>query len=374
MSTPTPRSAARPTQQPAGRPTHPSTVATTLMVAEREITTQIRSKSFLISTAVLLVLILGGIVLSSVLGDKMAGGDTKVAVVPDTVAVVDGVDGLAAVTADSPEAARALVEDGEDNVLGIVVVGLDSAPDGVLSALAVTPPVELIDEPTTSAGLRYIVSLAFGLAFMMSALSFGNTIAQNTVQEKQSRIVEILLSSVPPRGLLAGKILGNSALAFGQTAAIAATAVIGLVATGQQEVLSLVGAPVAWFVLFFIVGFVLLAGIFAASASLVSRMEDTGPVLTPVMMLVMIPYFMVVVFNDNSLVLTVMSYVPFSAPVGMPVRLFLGEASWWEPLLSLGILAVSAVVVIAIGARIYERSVLRTGRRVKLTEALSKAA
>jgi ABC-2 type transport system permease protein len=103
-------------------------------------------------------------------------------------------------------------------------------------------------------------------------------------------------------------------------------------------------------------------------------MEDTGPVLTPVMMLVMIPYFMVVVFNDNSLVLTVMSYVPFSAPVGMPVRLFLGEASWWEPLLSLGILAVSAVVVIAIGARIYERSVLRTGRRVKLTEALSKAA
>jgi ABC-2 type transport system permease protein len=385
MSTPTPRSAARPTQRPAARPTHPSTVQTTLMVAEREITTQVRSKSFLISTAVLLVLILGGIVLSSVLGDSMTGGDTKVAVVPETAAVVDGVDGLEAVPADSADAARGLVEDGEaeaavlpdddaDNVLGIVVVGLDSTPDGVLSALAVTPPVELIDEPTTSAGLRYIVSLAFGLAFMMSALSFGSTIAQNTVQEKQSRIVEILLSSVPPRGLLAGKILGNSALAFGQTAAIAATAVIGLVVTGQQDVLGLVGAPVAWFVLFFIVGFVLLAGIFAASASLVSRIEDTGPVLTPVMMLVMIPYFLVVVFNDNSLVLTVMSYVPFSAPVGMPVRLFLGEASWWEPLLSLGILALSAVVVIAIGARIYERSVLRTGRRVKLSEALSKAA
>lgn len=368
----------------AARPAAPSTVQATVMVAEREILTQIRSKSFLISTAVLLVLILGGIVLSSLLGDRM-GGDTKVAVVPATESVVDGVVGLEAVPATDEAAARALVESGEAeaavvpdddpaNLVGVLVIGLDSEPSSVLSALSVAPPVELIDEPVTSDGLRYLVSLAFGLAFMMSALTFGSTIAQNTVQEKQSRIVELLLSAVPPRALLAGKILGNSVLAFAQTAAIAATAVIGLVVTGQQEVLTLIGTPVAWFVLFFLVGFVLLAAIFAASASLVSRIEDTGPVLTPVMMLVMIPYFLVVLFNDNSLVLTVMSYVPFSAPVGMPVRLFLGEASWWEPLLSLAILAASAVGVIAIGARIYERSVLRTGRRVTLTEALGKAA
>ncbi|HEY0217159.1 MAG TPA: ABC transporter permease [Cellulomonas sp.] len=378
MSTPRPGSAG-----PA-RPGSPSLVSTTLMVAEREVTTQIRSKSFLISSGVLLVAILGGIILSSLLSDRM-GSDTQVAVVPATAAVVDGVAGLEAVQAADPDDARALVESGDveaavvpdddpDNVLGIVVVGLDSAPDGVLSALSVAPPVELIDEPASSAGMRYLVSLAFGLAFMMSAMSFGGTIAQNTVQEKQSRIVEILLSTVPPRALLAGKILGNSVLAFAQTAAIAAAAVVGLLVTGQQDVLTLVGTPVAWFVVFFLIGFVLLAAIFAASASLVSRVEDTGPVLTPVMMLVMIPYFLVVIFNDNSTVLTVMSYVPFSAPVGMPVRLFLGEAAWWEPLLSLGILAVTAVVVIAIGARIYERSVLRTGRRVSLSEALGTAA
>jgi ABC-2 type transport system permease protein len=88
----------------------------------------------------------------------------------------------------------------------------------------------------------------------------------------------------------------------------------------------------------------------------------------------MIPYFAVIFFNDNDLVLTIMSYVPFSAAVGMPVRLFLGTAEWWEPLLSLVILAASALVVTAVGARIYSRSVLRTGRRVKLSEALAKAA
>jgi ABC-2 type transport system permease protein len=370
---------------PADRPATPNTVQATLMVAEREITTQVRSKSFLISTAVLLVLVLGGIILTSVLGDRLGGGDTKVAVVPETAAVIEGVDGLEAVDAADPEAARALVEseevsaavlpdDDADNLLGVVVVGLDSAPDGVISALAVTPPVELLDESGTSDGLRYIVSFIFGIAFFMAAMTFGSTIAQNTVQEKQSRIVELLLSTVPPRALLGGKILGNTVLAVGQIAAIAAVAVVGLVVTGQDDLLGMVGAPVAWFVLFFLVGFVLLAALFASAASLVSRVEDTGPVLTPVMMLVMIPYFGVIFFNDNDLVLTIMSYVPFSAPVGMPVRLFLGEASWWEPLVSLVILAGTAVLVTGIGARIYSRSVLRTGRRVKLSEALTKAA
>jgi len=137
-------------------------------------------------------------------------------------------------------------------------------------------------------------------------------------------------------------------------------------------VLALVGAPMVWFVVFFAVGFVLLAAMFAAAASLVSRMEDTGPVLAPVMYLVMIPYFLVVFFNDNEVVLRVMSYVPFSAPVGMPVRLFLGDAAWWEPLVSLVVLAAAAAGVIAVAARIYERSVLRTGARVRLSQVLGR--
>ncbi len=366
------------------RPTAPGMVPSTLMVAEREILSQVRSKSFVISTAVLLLLVLGGIVASSLLGDRFSS-DTRVAVVPATAAVVAGVDGIEAVDAADADAARSLVEseevsaavlpdDAADNPLGVVVVGLDSAPQDVLGALAVTPPVELLQEPATSDGLRYLVSIAFGAVFMFAASSFGGTIAQNTVLEKQSRIVELLLSTVSPRALLAGKILGNTVLAVGQTAAIAAVAVVGLVVTGQDDTLGLIGAPVAWFVIFFLLGFVLLAAMFAASASLVSRIEDVGTVLTPVLMLVMIPYFAVIFFNDNDVVMTVMSYVPFSAAVGMPVRLFLGEAAWWEPLVSLVVLAGSALAVTLVGARIYERSVLRTGARIKLKDALTTAA
>ena len=125
-----------------------------------------------------------------------------------------------------------------------------------------------------------------------------------------------------------------------------------------------------WFVVFFLFGFVLLASLFAAAASLVSRQEDVGAVTAPVTYLVMIPYFAVIFFNDNPVVMTIMSYVPFSAPVGMPMRLFLGSAQWWEPLVSLAVLIATTAVVVALGSRIYSNSLLRTGSRVKLKDAL----
>ncbi|WP_199423360.1 ABC transporter permease [Actinotalea solisilvae] len=378
MSTPTT------TRTTAGRarPAAPGVVPATLMVAEREVVTQVRSKSFLISTAVLLLAVLASIVLGSLLGGRTEA--TRVAVVSQTAGLVEDVETLEAVPVDDADAARELVEsedvaaavlpdDSADNPTGVRVVALTDAPDDVVGALSAAPAVELLDEPETDEGVRYLVSFGFGLVFMMSAISFGSTIAQNTVQEKQSRVVEILLSTVPARALLAGKILGNSALALGQTAALAAVSVIGLVATGQDELLGMLGGPVAWFILFFVVGFVLLAAVFASSASLVSRIEDTGPVLTPVMMLTMVPYFGIVFFNDNPVVLKILSYVPFSAPVAMPVRLFLGEASWWEPLLALALLAVATVGVVMIGARIYERSLLRFSGRVTVRQALRDA-
>ena len=63
-------------------------------------------------------------------------------------------------------------------------------------------------------------------------------------------------------------------------------------------------------------------------------------------MLVMIPYFLIIFFNDDPTVLTIMSYVPFSAPVGMPMRVFLGDAQWWEPFLSLAILLATTALAV----------------------------
>lgn len=381
LTTPT-TTGAGPTGTGAGnRPAKPSTMRGTLIVAEREILAQLRSKSFLISTAVLLAVFLGAIVISAIMSGRDTA-DTEIAVVGTAESVVAELDGYAGVAAADDAAARAMVEAGEveaavvpvDGGAGVKLIVMDEPPTMLMQSLAVLPEVEQIDTEAAAPGLRYIIAFGFGLVFLMSAMGFGSMIAQNTVTEKQSRVVELLLATVPARALLGGKILGNTSLALGQTAAIAAVSVLGLVVTGQDEVLAMLGAPLVWFVLFFVVGFMLLAAIFAASASLVSRQEDVGTVMTPATMLVMAPYFLVIFFNDNPTVLAVMSYVPFSAPVGMPVRMFLGDAAWWEPLLSLAILAATAAAVMVLGARIYERSVLRMGGRVRLGEVMGKRA
>ncbi|ROP48064.1 MULTISPECIES: ABC transporter permease [unclassified Rathayibacter] len=355
-----------------------STWGATLLVAEREILSQIRSKAFLVSTVITLVLVIGGIVLGNVLSSRTADA-TPVAVVGSAASALTAADALDVTEVGSVAEAEELVRAGDvdaalvpsDDAIGFSVLALDEAPEGLVAALSVSPAVELLEPSQTPSGLRTLIGLAFGLVFMLAVLGSGATIMQNTVQEKQSRIVEILLAAVPARALLAGKILGNSVIGVGTAAAIAAASALGLAVTGQTELLDLLSAPLIWFVVFFVFGFVLVASVFAAGAALVSRQEDTGSVMTPAMMLVMVPYFGVVIFGDNPLVMTILSYVPFSAPVAMPVRLFFGEAEWWEPLVSLGLLVVATAAVMAVASRIYTNSLLRMGSRVRLRDALT---
>jgi ABC-2 type transport system permease protein len=252
----------------------------------------------------------------------------------------------------------------------VAVIALDSPPESVIGALSVAPPVTLLEPAGQDGLLVYLVAIGFGLVFFMSALTFGTTIAQSVVEEKQTRVVEILMSAIPVRALLAGKVVGNSLMAFGQIVAIGVLVSLGMAVTGQRVLLADVGPSIVWFAVFFAVGFVLLAAMYAATASMVSRQEDVGSATSPVMMLVMIPYFLVIFFNDNPTVLTFMSYIPFSAPVGMPMRIFVGAAEWWEPIVSLVILAAATFAVIVIGSRIYANSLLRMGARVTYREAL----
>ena len=356
----------------------PAALPATWLVAEREIRMRLRSKAFLISTGILMLVVLASVILPSVLG----GGDSKpkVAAVGSAIAAVQQADAFEVTEAASVDEAEQLVRSEDvdaavvpgDGATGLTVIGFDEAPSDVVAALSVSPAVQLLETPTHNPGLVYIVAIGFGLVFFMSALTFGSTIAQSVVEEKQTRIVEILMSTVPVRVLLAGKIVGNSLLAFGQIAVIAVLAGVGMLATGQDILLADVGPSIVWFAVFFAAGFVLLAALFAASAALVSRQEDVASVTSPVTMLVMLPYFLVIFFNDNPTVLAIMSYVPFSAPVGMPMRVFLGTAEWWEPLVSLAILLVSTVIVVAIGSRVYANGLLRMGARVKLGDALVK--
>jgi ABC-2 type transport system permease protein len=357
-----------------------STAHSVWLVAEREIGSKLRSRPFVISSVILLLFALAGVVIGGIA--SQADSKPTVVVTSETAHVVQGRDDVKTRTVGTSADAIALVKKGDadvalvprtlgDSPFDFVVVAKDTVPVAFVSTLSQGPPVELIEKNPQDGLLRYLVALGFGIVFLMAASLFGSTIAQSVVEEKQTRVVEILIAAIPVRALLAGKVVGNTILAMAQIVALVAIALIGLRITGQGEVLGGLGGPVAWFAVFFLFGFVLLASLFAGAGAMVSRQEDIGSTTAPLTMLIVAPYVLVIIFNDNPVVLTVLSYIPFSAPVAMPLRVYLGQVQWWEPELSLLLLIATCLGAIVLGARVYANSILRMGGRVHLREALS---
>ncbi|MDE0546499.1 ABC transporter permease [Microbacterium sp. C7(2022)] len=368
-------SASHPTPAPA--PAGPSAAQSTWLVAEREIGSKLRSKAFIISTAILLVGALALVIWAGLSASSAEG--TPVAVTSDAAPLVQNTQGLDITEVADRGEAEALVTSGEVDAavvadpaspVGFALIGDEDVSSSLLLQFAQLPPVELLNPDAMNWAMGYVAAIGFGVVFLMAASLFGGTIAQSVVEEKQTRVIELLISAIPVRSLLAGKVIGNTVLAMAQILLLASIAVIGLTITGQTALLQGLGGPIAWFAIFFLFGFILLAALFAAAASMVSRQEDIGSTTMPLTMLIMAPYFLVIFFFDNPLVLGIMSYVPFSAPVAMPLRMFLGTADWWEPLVSLAILLATCAAAIVLGAKIYQNSLLRMGARVKLREAL----
>ncbi|HSP75842.1 MAG TPA: ABC transporter permease, partial [Cryobacterium sp.] len=229
-----------PTDRAKVRPRYPapSFARSVWLVATREIMARLRSKAFLVSTGILLLISIGSVVAGSIASQNQTL--PKVAVVGAAAQIVEQTESFTVVEADDVAAAEDLVRAGTvsaavvpstraDALLGVRVIALNSPPVGVLAALSVTPAVSVL-EPTSrqSGGLVYLVSLGFGLVFFMSAITFGSTIAQSVVEEKQTRVVEILMTTIPVRALLGGKVVGNSIMAFGQIVAIGLLVAIGM--------------------------------------------------------------------------------------------------------------------------------------------------
>lgn len=341
------------------------------LVAEREITVRLRDKTFLATTLFFLIFAAASAILPSMLSSD-----------PSTVAVSDRASvsvltdaGLTVRETSSADAAEELLRSGDVDAAvvssgqGVTVLAMDDAPDDVVSALSQAPSVRLLDPDAVSPILRYLIPMAFGMVFFSTSLTFGIQIAQSVTEEKQTRIVEILVATVPVRAMLAGKVIGNSILAMAQILLISVVALTGMQLADTGTLLNQLGPAIGWFIPFFVVGFVLLASLWAVAGALVSRQEDISAASMPVQALVMVPFFGVIFFNGNPTVMTVLSYVPFSAPTAMPLRLFFSDAASWEPVLSLVLLLAAAAACIMVAARIYEGSLLRTNGRTSLAAA-----
>jgi ABC-2 type transport system permease protein len=339
------------------------------LVAGREIRVKLRDKAFLLGTVLLLFFTALGIVLPMLL----EGGPDKVAVVGTTHVAALEKAGLEVQVVTDRAAAEQLVRDEEVEaavVDGPVVLTLEDAPQDVVSALSVEPPVEFLAPDAVNEAARFLVPFVLSFLFFLTTLTFGLQIAQSVTEEKQTRIVEILVASIPVQALLIGKIAAMTLLAFGQLALLATAGVIGMrVADVGGPVIDALLPTIGWFLPFFVIGFVMLATLWAAVGALAARIEDLSATSAPLQFLVMVPFFLVLALQGNTTAMTVLSYVPFSAPIAMPARIFSGEAAAWEPYLALVILLATTAVTLLAGARLYQGSLLRTNGRTSFATA-----
>ncbi|WP_018722740.1 ABC transporter permease [Salinispora fenicalii] len=344
-----------------------NTLAATQLVAAREVRAKLRDRTFLLSTLIFLLIAAAATTLPSLL----SGGPATVAATSEISAELRAA-GLEVREVPDDAAAEQAVRDGDTDaavVAGPTVLAREEAPADVVAALSVEPPVRLLNPAPAEPPGAFLVPFVFAFVFLLTSQTFGVQIAQSIIEEKQTRIVEILVAAVSVRALLLGKMIAGTVLALGQIALVALVAVVGLRLFGDSELLNLLGPAIGWFLPYFLLGFVLIAALWAAAGALVSRLEDIGTVAMPVQLVVMIPFFAVIFLSDNAFAMQVLSYVPFSAPTAMPLRLFTGDAAGWEPPLSLALLLVTALAVVAAGARVYEGSLLRTNGNTSLRTA-----
>jgi ABC-2 type transport system permease protein len=294
-------------------------------------------------------------------------------------AVEDGdVDGaLIDGTGSDPEL---LVKESADGSLQAVVQGAVAqlslsaqlAEAGVTGVDVPDVAVSSLDPGADETGQRIVaaiigVSVLYGLLIL-----FGQFLAQGVVEEKSSRVVELLLATMRPWQLLAGKIIGLGVLGLAQIVVILVVGVGGALAFDLVDVPGDVVGTAVSVVLWFVLGYALYASIFATAASLVSRQEDLATVLMPTTLLLVGALIVGIqaAGDPGGTLATVTSLVPGLSPLVMPVRQAAGDVLLWQIALAVVLMLIAIGLVLRLGGRIYSGALLRTGGKTKLREAL----
>jgi ABC-2 type transport system permease protein len=200
---------------------------------------------------------------------------------------------------------------------------------------------------------------------------FGAMVLNGVLEEKASRVVEVLLARIPARALLAGKIAGIGLLGLAQIGVTALAALIAVTAVPSIHLPAVRGAVLAWAVVWFVLGYALYATIYGALGSLGSRVEDAQSVAGPVMVILPVAYFasFLMIAQPASAAARAISYFPLTAPMAMPGRIAMGAAAWWEPVTAAILTLVTTAALVLLAGRLYSNAILHTGPRLSLKDA-----
>lgn len=387
------------------------------LVAAREVRVRAASRATRIGTLVLVLAIVALVVVIALVSGS--GSAAKVAFTPPTGALAqplaasagllgqevetstaadeaagerqvrDGaVDALVAGTAQEP---RIVVDEelGDTLRAALLAVARQQALDRAVQALggdpaavnrdvdAVRLEVVALDPHDPEHDERLVVGTIVGVLIYVALLTYGPIVAQGVVEEKTSRVVELLLSTIRAWQLMAGKVLGIGLVGLVQFVLLIAAGVIAGVATGVLTLPASVAAgTIAWAVAWYLLGYAVYALLFAAAGALVSRQEDVSSATLPLIMVIIVPYVIgisVLPGDPGNRLVAILSLVPLFAPTLMPIREAMGEAAAWELVLATGLTLATIALLVRGAGRVYVNAVLRTGARVRLREALGRA-
>jgi ABC-2 type transport system permease protein len=247
------------------------------------------------------------------------------------------------------------------------------------TAQALTNPTPLpIDHlrPAPAPAGKRAVALVGAIVFYLLVLRYGFGLLMGIVQEKATRVVEVVLSTTRPIDLLAGKVLGSAVMVFAQAAVLAATAVISAEAVGSDILRTSGAAAIGVAFVWVVIGYLLYSALFAAAGSLASKAEDAQSVSLPLQIPLFIGYFAsftVLGSGTPTTLVKILAYIPFTAPMNMPVLAATGGAAPWQVAVSMLITVSATAVTMRLAAVLFSRSILRTGRRLKARQVLAEA-
>ncbi len=387
------------------------------VIAAREFTSRIRTRVFAITTALTLIAIGGYILLQAYVFNtpattsldlgyvgaaqsmaapvraEAAGYGVTITSHPITTlaagrsevsagtldALVSGTGASTTVTVQSsvdPTLQTVLNDTARGQVLDQYLTLHHLPPSDVDGQLAFSVSVNALS-PVNAARLQQIVIglLVAGILYV-TMIIYGQLVAAGVIEEKSNRIVEILLATVRPWQLMLGKITGIGLVALVQVVLIAGVALVLASATKLVSIPTLGVDVVISGVVWFVLGYLMYALLYAAVGSMVSRQEDVASVALPVTLVLVASWILALTVaapDPGSPATTVFSFVPLFSPVLMPVRIAAGVAPFWQVAISVVLVIATIAILVAIAGRIYRNSVLRVGGRVKLSDALGLA-
>jgi ABC-2 type transport system permease protein len=249
-------------------------------------------------------------------------------------------------------------------------------PSDVDGQLAFSVNVKALS-PTDAARVEQIViGLLVAGTLYVTMVIYGQLVSAGVIEEKSNRIVEILLATVRPWQLMLGKITGIGLVALVQVVLVALVALVLASATKLVSIPTLGVDVVISGVVWFVLGYLMYALLYAAVGSMVSRQEDVASVAMPVTLVLVAGWIIALTVaapDPGSPATTVFSFIPLMSPVIMPVRIAAGVAPLWQVAISVVLVVATIAGLVAIAGRIYSNSVLRVGGRVKLSDALGLA-